>query len=742
MCLTLLLLFLVRPAVAGKSDYFKITVVDEETGRGVPLVELKTTSGVRYYTDSNGIVAFYEPGLMDQLVYFHIKSHGYEFPEDGFGYGRGKALKVARGASALIKIKRLNIAERLYRITGAGIYRDSILVGHPVPIRHPLLNGKVLGQDTVVSTVYRGKIYWFGGDTVGPYNLNLAVAGATSELPQKGGLDPSAGVDLTYFVNESGFTKEMCPFPVPGLKWLEGLMTITDETGSERLLARYASMKDLGYAHEWGLAIFNDDKQVFEQLVRFELHGPHRSAHPFRATVKGQDYYYIFPNFRVKADLKHLKDLSLYEAFTPLKSGVRYDRAAPQLGRAPDGRLRYAWKSGTDPVHRRQQRELIAEGQMKAGEEWLRLYDIERGVPIRAGPGSVSWNEFRTRWIMIAGGKPGEVWYAEADTPVGPWVYAQKIVSHDKYNFYNVTQHPFFDQQGGRIIYFEGTYTEAFSASPEKTPRYDYNQIMYRLKLDDPRLFLPVPVYQLKGVNGAKRYLLGKAVDSQNTWESIEEVAFFALPPDRRWEGFIPIFATMAEGGVTLQREPPTRGSDPDQPALYALPTAFTSLEEKLTGTWRCKARDQDSSELPFILEINMKGEEIKWTPPVDSLMIINWRVKDGTLELNVKDNEDQATYVLTASLEQSKLIGEWKQSQTGDTGTWEGHRTDFAWQQLASPAVVPLYEYHQRDGHAHFYSANPDIKEEALQRSAEPICRVWRNPMAMLILDWRAKPK
>ena len=45
-------------------DYFKITVVDQETGRGVPLVELKTTNNVRYYTDSNGIIAFFEPALM------------------------------------------------------------------------------------------------------------------------------------------------------------------------------------------------------------------------------------------------------------------------------------------------------------------------------------------------------------------------------------------------------------------------------------------------------------------------------------------------------------------------------------------------------------------------------------------------------------------------------------------------------------------------------------------------------
>ncbi len=59
-------------AAPNPTDYFTITVVDEETGRGVPLVELKTTNNIAYYTDSNGIVAFYEPGLMEQVVYFHI----------------------------------------------------------------------------------------------------------------------------------------------------------------------------------------------------------------------------------------------------------------------------------------------------------------------------------------------------------------------------------------------------------------------------------------------------------------------------------------------------------------------------------------------------------------------------------------------------------------------------------------------------------------------------------------------
>ncbi len=118
--------------------------MDEETGRGVPLVELRTVNQIRYYTDSNGIVAFDEPGLMNRKVYFSIASHGYEVDKDGFGF-RGKALEVKEGGSARVAIRRVNIARRIYRVTGAGIYRDSVLTGDPVPIREPLLNGRGRG---------------------------------------------------------------------------------------------------------------------------------------------------------------------------------------------------------------------------------------------------------------------------------------------------------------------------------------------------------------------------------------------------------------------------------------------------------------------------------------------------------------------------------------------------------------------------------------------------------------------
>jgi hypothetical protein len=183
------------------SLYFKIKVVDEATGRGVPLVELRTENEVRYYTDSAGIVAYHEPGLMNRPVFFHVKSHGYEYPADAFGC-RGKTLEPVPGGEATLKIKRVQIAERLYRITGAGIYRDSLLTGEAAPTRAPLLNAQVMGQDSVLQEIYRGQLFWFWGDTKkASYALGqFATSGATSELPWRGGLDPSRGIDLHYFV--------------------------------------------------------------------------------------------------------------------------------------------------------------------------------------------------------------------------------------------------------------------------------------------------------------------------------------------------------------------------------------------------------------------------------------------------------------------------------------------------------------------------------------------------------------
>jgi len=537
------------PAADG-SPYFTITVVDEQTGRGVPLVELQTVNHIRYYTDSNGLVAFYEPGLMNQTVFFHVRSHGYEFPQDGFGY-RGQALQVTEGGQARLTIRRVNLAERLYRLTGGGIYRDSLLVGHPVPLRQPVLNGLVFGQDSVVNTVYRGRVYWFWGDTNQPgYPLgNFHVPGATSLLPAAGGLDPKVGVDLSYFLDEKGFAKETARMPGEGPTWISGLVTLRDGTGRERMFAAYVKVRQFLEVYEHGLVEFNDEKQQFEKVAQFDEGAPiYPGGHPFKHVEDGVEYVYFanpYPLTRVRADPESLKQLSRYEAFTCLKAGSRLDPL--QLDRAEDGTLRYGWKKDTPPVGVREQAHLIQSGQMRLEEALLHLQDRDTGKPVHAHAGSVYWNEYRKRWVMITcesgGTSPlGEIWYAEADTPLGPWVYARKIVTHDRYSFYNPKQHPMFDQEGGRIIFFEGTYTHTFSGNPDQTPRYDYNQIMYKLDLADPRLALPVPVYSLSDQEAPDQFGTARDLSAEQAGRPI---AFFAL--DRPGIGTVPVYAGETE---------------------------------------------------------------------------------------------------------------------------------------------------------------------------------------------------
>lgn len=494
------------PCFAG--DYFEVQVIDSETRRGIPMAELVTTDDVVYLTDSAGRVALHEPELTGETVFFKVKSPGYQGAKDGFGI-EGVRLVLELGKVHTVELNRINLAERLYRITGRDIYLDTVRLGHEAPIAQPLIAGKVTGQDSVQPVIYRDQIHWFWGDTnqlLYPLGL-FRTAGAVSNLPRQGGLNPSDGIHLQYFTGANGFARAMAEVSNPeGVVWIHGVCVVKDEHGRDRMVGQFSRRMGLTEAIEQGHVLWNDERSVFEVLETFDLRETWRMLrdHPVRRNNDEADYLYFgnpFPVTRVRADLSKIQDRDAYESWTCREelSGeyftkAQLDSAKPLRDSA--GQLIWSWRKAP-PVTQQDELRWLKQGLIQIEEaRYLPRDSDTKDRMTQMHSGTVHWNAFRNRWVMIAiehnfhKDSPsllGEVFYSEAETPQGPFHHAVKIATHPGQSFYNPCHHPFFDQQEGQTIYFEGTYCNTFTNSPA-TPRYNYNQLMYRLNLNDARL--------------------------------------------------------------------------------------------------------------------------------------------------------------------------------------------------------------------------------------------------------------
>ena len=490
-CCAAILLFLTfgRSPIWGeppeKGALFGVRIVDEQTGRGVPLATLRTVHDAVYVTDSNGWAAIAEPDLADRHVFFHIESPGYEIPPDGFGF-RGRRIKFARGRNTTVKIRRTSIAQRLYRVTGQGIYRDTELLGLEPPMELPQRNAGVMGQDSVQAVPYRGQLFWLWGDTnLANYPLgNFQVTAATSPLPKD--FAPDSGVPLSYFMEPKNpeRVRKMMPLAEPGAVWLFGLVNIKGPDGEPTLVAHYSRQRKLGEVLEHGLARFDDRAGIFRRIKRPPIEETGRFPRGNAVSVAEDDKQYIYfcqplAHTRVAAKWESIIDPAAYEA-------LAWDAKTQ----------RYRWQKEAAPTTQRNEQRLIEAGKLPREQARFALIDAETDSPVTLHRASICRNDFRKRWIMIGNQEGtrdtpsylGEVWYAEAESIAGPWSQAVKIATHPKYSFYNPRQHPLMATENGRFVFFEGTYTRMFSASPVATPRYDYNQIMYRLDLSDERL--------------------------------------------------------------------------------------------------------------------------------------------------------------------------------------------------------------------------------------------------------------
>ncbi|HEY8155681.1 MAG TPA: hypothetical protein VII72_16250 [Myxococcota bacterium] len=526
--------------VPGREQLFRIDAIDAATRRGVPLIELRAPDGESWWTDSQGVIAFDDRASMGRRLRFEVRGDGYRsLDPSGF-----VELEPLPGGHAVIELQRLDIAERLYRVTGAGLYRDSVRLGLAVPIRQPLLNAGVAGQDSVQTVLYRGNLFWIWGDTpsVAHPLWNFHTSAATSQLPWRGGLDPALGVDLDYFVGPDGNVRAMTAIPGPGATWLTALVGVPDARGEETLFALYGKHTRLDPPAERGLARFDPKRQLFlRELVIEDAMPVQLRGSALRVRGADGDFVHYADDIRVPARAESLRDPTSWESFTPFPA----PGAPAERGRG--GEPRYAWRRGVPGANEA----ALREGRLAPGDALFgQVRDVESGEPVVVHANSTAANPYRARFVRIfteLEGSPsrlGEVWYAEGDTPMGPWRFARKILSHHDYSFYNPFHHVFFDQRGGRTLFFEGTYTAAFTKSAVPTPRYDYNQIMHRLDLEDPRLLLPVPIYDLGRTGRPERFADKRALRRE---DGDPPVAFFAH--DRPAPGTVPVWWSGAACG-------------------------------------------------------------------------------------------------------------------------------------------------------------------------------------------------
>jgi len=469
-----------------QNQYFRIECLDSVTRRGIPLVLARTVNYVEQYSDSAGNIAFYEPGLMNRAVWFSILADGYNFtasmqpassrPRAATPpYDSGVILTTVPGSTATILLKRTQIAERVYRLTGGGLYRDSVLSGalssipataSPRALEDPLSGS--LGQDSLQLVRYRGRILWFWGDTgcaqspreANCLNTGMYSVAAHSCVPDDGECNAADPPALEYFGNTSGgFPRPQPIAPIAPLEentWVSAFFVLSSNQPNETLYGHYYKNPGDGAGQGTeGVARWDDSTSQLVKVAEWPtnlasgLEGAH-TVHRLSPADELAGYAYFVNGavrVRVKTSPGHAMDPHSYEQLHP--------------------------------------------------------------VPSNYSCATVNWNAYAQKYLCIGEvpdkrfGGPLPLTLAWGDSLAGPFVNGSVISTHEKSgsSCYNPLQMPHMDLENGRVIFVTCTFTAMWTNTNHNpdlwssclfglnsrqgcapvVPRYEYNNIVSRI---------------------------------------------------------------------------------------------------------------------------------------------------------------------------------------------------------------------------------------------------------------------
>ena len=266
-------------------------------------------------------------------------------------------------------------------------------------------------------------------------------------------------------------------------------------------------------------------------------------------------------------------------------------------------------------------------------------------------------------------------------------------------------------KKNGEEIFFEGTFTK-FLSTEERVPRYDYNQLTYKLTLSNKDVFLPEAVYSHKN-----NYGFLKDIDDKN---SITDVAFYAMPEDRKVDGMIPIYQSK-------KRQLSLKGK---QPLFYGFPINMDT-NRKFLGTWEVQIIFAPF-ENSFNVELKKENGKLIALTNKEKFKITNPRIENEKLYLTLIHPE--GTYELQATAVNGILYGNW--TRNDHNGTWAANEISKKWWGQYTNSVTDLFEFKSKDNKNFYYSTN-SIPKSGYLKSDFPICKVWKNPSNQFLADF-----
>jgi len=244
---------------------------------------------------------------------------------------------------------------------------------------------------------------------------------------------------------------------------------------------------------------------------------------------------------------------------------------------------------------------------------------------------------------------------------------------------------------------------------------------------DRPRVDLPLePIYELKVSDGKQRFGSRHDFDPAKPKPDIEGIAFVAVCTNAWLSGLVPIFAVEKTNRFELRRRPPRGQENYSEPLFFALPPDDEIDAREIAGRWEVDAVRGDSRvncALELAVETNTVAGRFDQYSEYRFADMMGGSFRSNVLQLRVEYTGD--VYLLSATLTNGHLKGDWRRNDNSEIGTWKASRRDIEF--TTSTNVVELYEW--RRGQERRYTVGAERLDAGWERAGRPLCKVWVKP-------------